>query len=400
MRLDAIAAEIAEELQRVLAWWSRHAVDHAHGGFHGEIDAENRVIPGAPKGAVLNARILWFFSETARVLHDPRARVLADRAAGHFVTTFVDHESGGVIWEADAHGRPANRRKQGYAHAFAIYALVAHHRATGDSASLSLARELFELIETRFLDAAGDGYLEARAENWSPIADMRLSESDANCPKTMNTHLHVLEAYSALHAAAPSEASAAGLNRALLLMLDRFVDAETHHLRLFFEDDWTDRTEAASFGHDIEASWLLCEAAEALGDDAIIVRARAAALDLARACVREALDADGGVHSERTFDGRLDARRVWWVQAEAMVGFLNAYELSRDDAFLDAFARVWAFIKRHHRDEEHGEWSWWSALDAPSADRGYKAGFWKGPYHNGRALMQCGARLKRMLETP
>lgn len=397
-RLEAFANEVEAELRAILDWWATKSVDQNSGGFYGEIDAADAPAPLASKGAVLNARILWFFSETARRLADRRARALADHAADYMKARFRDIAYGGIFWELDAAGEALNRKKQAYAHAFAIYALCAYHRLSGSPEPLAFSQLLFAMIEAHLRDARGEGYIEARGKDWSPLHEVRLSDWDANFPKTANTHLHVLEAYSALHQAAPTAETAQALRNCIELFLDWFIDPNTRHLRLFFEMDWTDRTEHISFGHDIEASWLLCEAAAALKDDALQAQVKAAALAMARTCLAEGVLADGSVAHERALSGALDARRVWWVQAEALVGFLNAYQLSADPAFFAAAEQVWAFIKSHHRDAARGEWTWWSDLDTPSADRAYKAGFWKGPYHNGRAMLEASARLRALLE--
>jgi mannobiose 2-epimerase len=327
------------------------------------------------------------------VLGDARALMLADRAADYLHTHFKDHVHGGYYWALGADGRPVDTKKQGYAQAFVAYGLCAHHRATGSSASLERAREAFHTIERHFLNAKYGGYIEALSEDWSPLADMRLSAIDANCPKSTNTHLHILEAYTSLFAAAPSQPVAQALHNLITLFLERLIDTESGHLRLFFDLDWTDQTSFISFGHDIEASWLLWRACETLGDPALLSRAKPLVLKLARTCLYEALDAEGGIANERARSGAPDARRVWWVQAEALIGFLNAYELSGEQNYLHAFGKVWRFIQSRQRDTEGGEWTWWSALDSPDADRQYKAGFWKCPYHNGRAMFESMARL-------
>jgi cellobiose epimerase len=394
-----IASEVQSEARAILDWWRRHAVDRAHGGFYGEIDAFNRSQPGAAKGLVLNARILWFMSEAARQLGDADARALAARAADEILKRFHDREHGGVYWSLDAQGAPLKRKKQAYALAFALYALCAYARMSDDARALPFACALFELLETKFRDAAHGGYLEAFTQDWRLADDMRLSALDANSPKSANTHLHVLEAYTALHETAPSAASAAALRASITLFLDRIIDPRTRHLRLFFARDWTDCSQTISFGHDIEAAWLVWSACETLGEPALSERARPLVLAVSETCLREALDSEGGLANEQSLRGARDARRVWWAQAEAMVGFLNAYLLAGEAAYFEAFARVWDFIKRHHRDHARGEWLWWSRLDTPDDDRTYKAGFWKGPYHNGRAMLETLARLNLLSET-
>jgi cellobiose epimerase len=397
--LGALAADVDRELGAILTWWAEKSVDEAHGGFHGEIDAADAPVPGATKGAVLNARILWFMSEAALALGDARARELADRAAGYIEAHFIDPVHGGVYWALDCEGRPLARKKQTYAQAFAIYALCAHYRLTRRGDALAQARRLFKLLETRAREPEHGGYVEALDEAWAPLADMRLSEVDANAPKSMNTHLHVLEAYAALHGADPSVQTRAALRGCIELFLRYVIDRGRGHLRMYFDKDWTPTSKVVSFGHDIEASWLIWEACETLGDVGICERARPVVIALAQTFLEEAVWSDGGAINERTESGHVDATRVWWVQAEALVGLLNAFALSGDEAFFKAFERVWGFVKQHHKDDDRGEWTWRSALDAPLKTRAYKAGFWKGPYHNGRAMLETRARLARLART-
>jgi cellobiose epimerase len=393
--LTTLAAEIDRELGAILSWWAEKAVDAEQGGFYGEIDLNDAPVDSAAKGAVLNARILWFMSEAARATGDARAASLAERAADYLHAHFVDPAHGGLFWAVAADGAPLARKKQTYAQAFAIYALGAHHRLTRRTDSLALARALFSLIETRARDADHGGYVEALDEAWAPLADVRLSEVDANAPKSMNTHLHVLEAYAALYAADPAPPLRAALRAAIELFLKYIVDRGRGHLRLFFDAAWNSLSSTISFGHDCEASWLLWEACEALGDVGVSERAKPVVVALARATLEEAMWSDGGLIHERADAGHADTARVWWVQAEGLVGFLNAYALTGEDAFFTAFERVWRFIQQHQKDAR-GEWLWRSALDPPLAERAYKAGFWKGPYHNGRAMLECSARLARL----
>ncbi|HWA00408.1 MAG TPA: AGE family epimerase/isomerase [Caulobacterales bacterium] len=394
-RLSALAGAADRELDALLAWWTDKAVDHLHGGFHGEIDALDRPIAGASKGIVLNARILWFFSSAAATR--PAALPYAKRAYDYIRTFFVDRAHGGVFWELDAAGSLLNGKKQAYAQAFAIYALIAYHRTTRDSEALHLAHALFALMQQHLVDAEHGGYLEARDRAWSALADVRLSEFDANHPKTMNTHLHVLEAYTALHAVAPTPETEAALRVSIDHLVNRFWNPASRHLRLFFTLDWHDRSEAVSFGHDIEASWLLWEAGKALGDPRVEQGLARIVIGLAHGTLQDGVGPLGAICNERKLDGQFDGARVWWAQAEAMVGFLNAFELSEDVSFLRAAENVWSFILAHHIDRERGEWTWWSDLDTPATDRSYKAGFWKGPYHNGRALLEVSQRARRLI---
>ncbi len=392
--LAALRADMARELTRnILPFWMDRTPDRVRGGFVGQIGQGGEIVADAPRGAVLNARILWTFSAAYRVLGADAYRDVALRARDYLLRHFWDDAHGGVFWTVDAGGAPLETRKQTYAQAFALYGLAEHYRATGDGDSLEKAVALYHLVETHAADGQDGGYLEALGRNWQPIGDVRLSSKDLNAPKSMNTHLHVLEAYTALYLAWPDAALGARLRALVALFLDRILDRDTHHLKLFFELDWTPVGDVVSYGHDIEASWLLVEAATVLGDAELRARVRAAALDVARATVAEGQDADGAVYYEKSPDGGLDADRHWWVQAEAVVGFLNAYAETDDAAFLDAARAAWQFIQRHVVDGEGGEWL--ARLDP--GNRPYagedKVGLWKCPYHNARACLEGIVRL-------
>jgi len=386
LKLDARA-----EALRILSWWETHAVDETNGGFYGEVDAQGRPVDGADKGAVLNTRLLWFFSAAARRFGRLEAHLLARRAFEYLVAHFVDPDHGGVYWTVDAHGRVANGRKQAYAQAFFVYALAEYHALTRDAAALDLARQLRDKMEAVFWDDAWDGYVEAKGRDWSDLADQRLSERDLDCPKTMNTHLHILEAYTRLYQVAPDATAKAALRRVIDLFLARFVDATGRHLALFFDRNWTDRTASVSYGHDIEASWLIWEAVETLGDAALTQRAQPIVLGLAEATLKEGL-VDGAVAYERSFAGHLDEDGEWWGQAEGLVGFVNAWRLTGDDAYAAAAEQLWARTAKDFRGEDGGEWTWYARSSRKPVQP--LASLWKCPYHNGRAMLELDRRLK------
>ena len=384
------AAEFQAELNNILAYWRTYAPDEAAGGFYGKIDNDNRPTPAAPKGAVLHARILWTFAAACN--HQPSAENLAvARRAYEYITAhFLDAEHGGVYWAVDYQGRPLDTKKQIYALAFTIYGLAEYHRASGDAQALAHAQALFQAIEAHSFDPARGGYLEAFARDWQPLADLRLSGKDANEKKTMNTHLHVLEAYANLYREWP-DAGLAQQIRALLGVFDaHLIDPETHHLRLFFDENWQSKSTIISYGHDIEAAWLLLEAAEVLGDAALVTRFRALAVPMAAAAA-EGFEAFGGLNYE--WDGHLVREKHWWVQAEAMVGFLNAYQLGGGDHFRYMSESVWHFVEDHLLDRAGGEWFWGVDDDLVVMPGEDKAGFWKCPYHNGRACLEMLRRL-------
>ena len=317
---------------------------------------------------------------------------MADRAFDELRGRFWDAEHGGTYWMLDGSGRPLSDRKQTYALAFSLYGLAEYHRATGSAEALERAVELHRAIEAHASDPAQGGYWEARARDWGPLADVRLSEKDRNAPKSMNTHLHVMEGYANLLRAWDDPGLRERLRALVLLHLDRILDPATGHLVLFFDERWAPVSRTISYGHDIEASWLLVEAAEVAGDPRLVERAKAAAVRMARVTLAEGADAaHGGVFAERHEDGRLDDEKHWWMQAEAVVGFLNAFELTREEPFLDAAERAWAFVERFLVDRVHGEWRWRVRRDGTPIPGLPKVEPWKCPYHNSRAAFEATA---------
>ena len=385
-----------KELDRILAYWSSHMPDAQYGGFHGQITEKNEVIAHAPKGAVLNARILWTFSAAYRHQPRPEHLALATRAFEYLEQHFLDQEYGGVFWSVDYLGQPLDTKKQVYALAFALYGLSEYHAASGQPRALQHAQDLFRCIEAHSFDAEHGGYLEALARDWSPLADLRLSDKDANEKKTMNTHLHVLEAYTNLYRLWPDAHLRAQMEKLLEVFQLHIINPSTWHLCLFLDEQWRPKSTAVSFGHDIQAAWLLLEAAEALGDEETIDRFRQVAVDMAAAAT-QGLDFTGGLCYE--FDpasNHWNREKHWWVQAEAMVGFLNAYKLSGQRQFYEQFVAVWEFTRNYLLDYERGEWHWGlSEARQPMAGED-KAGFWKCPYHNSRACLEVIGRLARM----
>lgn len=384
----------ANELDNILRWWAGNTVDHDNGGFYGRIDGRGVLHPQADKGVILNARILWTFSAAARLKGDPALHHLADRAFDYLQRHFVDAEYGGVYWMLDYKGQPVDTRKQVYAQAFALYAFAEYYRLSGAAEALRHALDLFDWIETRSRDRERQGYFEAFARDGGPLADQRLSDKDANEAKTMNTHLHVLEAYTTLYRASPAESIREALETLTGLFLDRFLDPQTAHLRLFFDENWSLKSDKISFGHDIETAWLLRDAALATGDAGLIGRSEAAALHIADRTEAAGFDpADGGLWNEADAHGLSDRAKEWWPQIEAAVGFLDAFDISGAPRYLDRALRCWHFIDRHLLDRDRGEWYWGLRADGqPDLDRD-KAGPWKCPYHNGRGCMELMRRL-------
>lgn len=383
-----LAREAKEELERgILPYWMERMTD-PRGGFYGRIDGHGTLHPDAPKGAILNARILWTFAAAYRLLRKPEYLAAATRAKRYLVDHFYDPGHGGVYWSLNADGSPLDTKKQIYALGFAIYGLSEYARATADPEALDYAVRLFRTIEQHSFDRERNGYVEAFTRDWQPIADMRLSDKDANTSKTMNTHLHILEPYTNLFRVWPDAQLEAQLRNLVALFTTRILDPATHHLGLFFDDGWHVQGDAISYGHDIEASWLLHEAALVLDDPELLRQVGPTVVRIAQAA-DEGLNPDGSMVYER-FPGRghTDRELHWWVQAESVVGHANLYQHFADKAALDVAARCWQFIRSKLIDREHGEWHWSILPDGTVNRRDDKAGFWKCPYHNGRMCME------------
>jgi mannobiose 2-epimerase len=396
--LGALRSAMRAELtQRILPFWMERAHDRHRGGTIGFIGEDGLADLAAPKGVILHARVLWTFSAAFRALGDEAYRVAADRSAVHFAAHFVDPTFGGVFWMVDAEGRPRDDRKHVYAQAFAIYALAEHHRSTGDDHSLRMALAIHRLVEAHAHDSRFGGYEEAFAHDWTLLDDVRLSEQDLNERKSMNTHLHLLEAYTTLYAVWPDARLATRLRELVELVLERIIAPERDRVMSFFTADWQPRSSKTSFGHDIEASWLLVEAAGVLGDDALLSRARDAAQRLAASVLANGVDVKfGGIFYESDA-GTLDTDKEWWPQAEAIVGFLAAYEQSADEAFLRAALDTWRFVDRHMLDLDGGEWRRRVSRSGDQSRGGEKVGPWKCPYHNSRACLEVMSRVDALL---
>ena len=386
------AAELADCLNdNILPYWLDTMADPA-GGFYGRRDGNDVLHPEAEKGAILNARILWTFSAAYIATRRPDCLEAATRAKDYILANFIDKENGGVYWSLTPDGSVADSRKQFYAIAFTVYGLAEYNRATGDAQALEAAVSLFRTIERYSRDHVKDGYIEAATRTWQPIDDMRLSDKDENFSKTMNTHLHILEAYTALLRVWRTDECLEATKYVLSVMLDRIVDHRTHHLGLFFDDDWHRCDREISYGHDIEASWLMLEAAEVIGDGDLYASTLATTRKIAIAAL-QGYCTDGSMVYERHGNGHYDNEKHWWVQAETVVGLAYLAAFHGIAQGWDASYKTWTYIRDRLLDVNRGEWFWSILPDGTPNRADDKAGFWKCPYHNGRMCLETSRLL-------
>lgn len=392
-KLQQLKTELSIELDSILDYWSENTIDIKNDGFVGQIDSNDEVISNADKGSVLNARILWSFSASYKTTKNEEHKKIAERAYKFLSNYFYDTEFGGLFWSINADTTPKDTKNQIYALAFAIYGLSEYYVISKDEKALTIAINLYLMIQKHSYDPVNKGYLEAFTRDWQPIEDLRLSSKDANEKKTMNTHLHIIEAYANLFKVWKNSKLQSDIIELLQTIEEHFINTKTGHLHLFFDENWIEKPDVISYGHDIEAAWLLLQCAEISEDENLIANHKRHAIQIAEATL-EGLDSDGGLWYELDpKTNKLTAEKHWWVQAEALIGFYNAYQLTRDEKFLDIVLKNWKFIKIHIIDSENGEWFWGIYKDYSVIEKD-KAGFWKCPYHNSRACLELIQRIK------
>lgn len=390
----ALAKQAENELRgNILPFWLANARDPGRGGFRGLIDGNMVIRKGAPRGALLTTRILWTFSAAYQKYHDPAYLEMAQDAYRD-LQNFHDKEHGGLFWTIAADGKPLVTQKLIYGQVFGIYALAEYHRATGDQAALEQAIAIYRLIEAHAHDPKFGGYFDLLTREWQR-ANSTQRNPLGQAPKSQNSHIHIMEAYTNLLRVWPDEGLRKNQHELIELMMTKIIDAKTHHLVLFMNEDWTPIGDDISYGHDIELSWLLVEAAEVLGDPALVARAKPLSLAIAQVTDAQGIDRDGGVFNEGNAHGLTNTNKDWWPQAEAAVGFLNAYQLSGERRWFDASKRTWSFIEKKFVDRKSGDWHESLSRDGTVLPRP-KLSVWKCPYHNGRACLELIERLEAL----
>lgn len=388
---DLLRYEMSEELIHILGYWRKNTPDLVHGGFVGRINHNNKVVQKAAKGIILNTRILWSFSAAANHLKTQEHKSLETRAFHYLKDFFFDKTNGGVFWELDYQSKPINKRKQVYAQAFAIYALSEYYVLTRDPEAKALAIALFNLVEKHAKDRVKGGYIEAFGHDWSPLEDMRLSNKDMNASKTMNTHLHLLEAYTTLLKIYDNAVLKASLKGLIDLFLKKFLN-KSNHYDLFFDADWTLMSHTISYGHDIETAWLLIEAAKAIEDENLLKQTEKAAIQVIDTFIKEAFDQDGAVINELDLNtGKIDTDRHWWPQVEAIIGLAFAYRITGKQKYTRHAVKIWQFIKEYLIDPTYGEWHFRVDKLGKAYTEEDKVSMWKAPYHTARACIMLNS---------
>ncbi len=387
--------ELKEEYHSILKFWMKNAKDTVGRGFYGEVDINGVPVKNAPRGLVLNTRILWTFSSAYIFTQNREYLDIAHYSYKYLLKYFWDKKYGGLYWSINRKGKVLDSRKQIYGQAFGIYAFTEYYRATQIEESLEYAFKLFNCIELYSLDATNGGYLEAFSREWMPLDDMRLSKKDQNEPKSMNTHLHILEAYTNLYKLSKDFEVKVKLGELIRIFYNHILNKEKNRLQLFFDFKWNVKSSIISFGHDIECSWLLYEAALLCEEKDLVEEVAAISLQMADHVLKEGLASDNSLFNEKdSISGLYDTQRHWWVQAEAMVGFINAWQISDKTIYLETAIKLWKYIKSHVIDHDGGEW--FARID----NNGHpiltdaKIDFWKCPYHNTRALKELITRIK------
>ena len=393
MNWNKLKKQFENELtDNILHYWVKEVYDIDRKTFFGRITNEGEKFQEAPLSAVLISRIMWTCAAAQRVYPTAIYKKMADEAFRILMEIFWDKENGGIFWSVSPNGIVLDGKKQFYAEAFFMYALSEYYLAFDDEKAKQMAVSMFMLMEKYAFDNEFGGYIEANTKDWKETDDQRLSPKDLNVKKSMNTHLHILEAYTNLYRIYKDEQVKQKLEHLIRVFIDKIIDHKTGHLILFFEKNWTIRSEIDSYGHDIEATWLLCEAAEELGKEELIEQVNHIAIKMAKVAAAEGLDKSGGMFYEKEGE-HIKTQFDWWPQAEAVVGFFNAWNISKNDDYLNAALQSWEFIQKCLIDKKNGEWFWGvnSELIPLETD---KVSSWKAPYHNARMCLEMIRRIE------
>lgn len=390
--IETLRTEIEKDLtEDILPFWAKYMPDVKYGGFYGTVLSNGQGVD-SPKSAILGARILWTFSTAYRVYALPEYKRLADMVQRFYIKNFIDTKYGGVYYLVKPNGNPTVKSKQTYACAFAIYGLSEHFRATGDTVSLNAAKAVFRTLEDKVHDKINGGYREAYNRNYKRIVAEGV-DAKSGPTKTMNTHIHILEAYTNLYKIWPNDELKACLKELIDILENNLYNRQTSHLILFCDDKWNVFYPTESYGHDIETSWLMTEAAENLGDIDILKRIQKQAVQMTDVALREGLNATSDAMIYEKNANGFERKLSWWVQCEAVIGCLNAWQITSQKKYFDQAVKIWNFIKTHYIDNVNC--GWWKNLDENGNHivNEPKGSMWNCPYHNSRLGFETMQRL-------
>ncbi len=384
--------EFRKELrEHIIPFWQGLA-DYEFGGYYGLLDYDLTLDKKAEKGCILNSRILWFFSSAAMCLKDESLIKNADHAYRFMVEHCIDREMGGVYWSVNYDGTVCDDTKHTYNQAFAVYALSAYAQATGKQEPLDLAWSIFEVIEGKCRDA--NGYLEAFTRDFRPVSNEKLSDNGVMATRTMNTFLHVFEGYSGLYQATGDERASMRLREMLDIYHAHIYDPKLRRQEVFFDGEYKSLVDLHSYGHDIESAWLLDWGCSLMKDEALNERLIPTLTELAQNVYTKAYH--GNSLYNECENGVDDKKRIWWVQAETVVGFMNAWQRNPQMThFLEASKHVWEYIKETIIDKREGSEWYWAVWEDGTPDSTLEiVEPWKCPYHNGRMCIEMIRRLE------
>lgn len=389
--MESFVKEIRCHLEtRLIPFWEG-LKDEENGGYYGYMDYDLHVNRQYEKGCILNSRILWFFSNAYKLLKKENLKADAAHAYRFLKEYCLDPEYGGVFWSVTYDGQVKDDTKHTYNQAFAVYALASYYDAVKDEEALELAKKLLRLIEEKCTDSSGY-YPEAFTRDFRPADNEKLSENGVMAEKTMNTLLHVFEAYTELYRTDREEAVAERLRFMMDTMADKIYNHTLGRQEVFFDKDWNSLIDLYSYGHDIETAWLVDRGTEILGDPEYERKMSPITREITKNIYERAFY-KGALMNEAE-NGVQDRTRVWWVQAEGIVGFVNGYQKNLQDVdYLKAAGMLWEYIEVYLIDSREGaEWFW----SADENDRPIHKPIvepWKCPYHNGRMCMEVIRRL-------
>jgi mannobiose 2-epimerase len=391
--------EVLTEHEQILKFWENYTIDEENGGFIGQIDSDMTKHSDADKGVILNARITWSFSAAYKYTNKTEYLKLATRAYNYLIDKFYDHENNGVYFMVDYKGNPTVDRNQVIAVAFVTYAFSEYYIATKNEEALDYALKLFDSLETYALDKEFNGYFDAFTKEWEKLDDMRMYPSDANATKTMNANFHIMVAYANIYRAYKDDKVKRALKNLIEVLLDKIIDTKRGSLNLFFETNWDIVPSNDNYGLDIEASWLIWDAVQVLGDKKLTEQIEPIVLKIVEHCLKYGYDKDGGMMNEgNDKDGVVNTYKSWWVQAESVIAFFNAYQMTEENKYLANSLLSWDFIKKYVIDYKYGEWFGTVAKDdhEPNLEES-KIGPWKCPYHNSRMGLQIAERIDSII---